>query len=90
MSDLRQHSPTDEQLIALTQRYEVDRAGGYVAHAAYVEINRQARDGRPWSKCVWCGMPYPLDRAGASSMFCNDEHERRELDALVSDAAHGA
>lgn len=85
MNDLRQYSPTDEQLVTLTQRYEVDRSGGYVSHAAYVEINWQVRDGRPWAKCVWCGLPYPLDREGASSTFCSAEHEERELAALADD-----
>lgn len=85
MSDLRQHSPTDEQLAALTQCDEIDRVGGYVSHAAYVEINRQVRSGRPWAKCVWCGLPYPLDREGASSTFCSVKHEERKLAALADD-----
>lgn len=78
---------TDHELIAMTQQYTISREGKYVTHEAYEEINRQVAGGRPWSKCMDCGNPFPLDKEGASMEFCSAECGDR-YSAYLADSLH--
>jgi hypothetical protein len=64
---------TDDELIAMTQQYSLDRDGKFIVHLAYEEINKQVRCGRDWMKCHNCGNAYPLDREGASTAACSEK-----------------
>lgn len=79
---------TDDQIVVMTQQYTVTRDGeAYICHLGYEEINRQVKNGRPWSKCMDCGTPFPLDSAEAiGSDFCSTQCEYLTLDYMNNEA----